>query len=80
MAETIIVDPTEVATGRTQFDITPWVASAGPDWGDGAITAYMAQAPSGGTCRSTTASRTGPSRSRCRSATSAAPPSRPLGT
>ena len=47
MAETIIVDPTEVATGRTQFDITPWVASAGPDWGDGAITAYMAQAQRG---------------------------------
>ena len=47
MAETIILDPTESVSGRTQFDITPWVKSDGVDWGDGAITAYMAQAQRG---------------------------------
>lgn len=42
MTETIVLDPTAVATGRTQLDITGWVAAAGVDWGDAAIQAYMA--------------------------------------
>lgn len=47
MAERIHLDPTEVAIGRQQFDITPWISVEGVDWGDGAITAYMAEAQRG---------------------------------
>lgn len=42
MSERIVLDPAEVATSRTEFDITPWVAPAGPDWGDGDVEAYRA--------------------------------------
>lgn len=42
MAETIVLDPTEVAVSRTQVDITPWVKGDGIDWGDAEIAAYMA--------------------------------------
>lgn len=42
MAETIILDPTEVSTGRTQVDITGLVKAEGVDWGDAAIEAFMA--------------------------------------
>ena len=47
MAEQIVLDPSEVATSRTAFDITPWVKADGIDWGDAAITAYMAQSQRG---------------------------------
>lgn len=49
MAEFIVLDPTEVATGRTQLDITPWVSVQGIDWGDGEIQAYMADLDVGAT-------------------------------
>jgi hypothetical protein len=42
MAETLILDPNEVATGRVSFDITSYVGAAGPDWGDAAIEQYLA--------------------------------------
>lgn len=42
MTETIVLDPSAVATGRTQLDITGWVSAEGVDWGDAAIQAYMA--------------------------------------
>lgn len=42
MAEQISLDPAQVATGRNEYDITPWISAEGIDWGDGAITAYMA--------------------------------------
>jgi len=38
MAERVILDPSEVATGRTEFDITPWVREV--DWGDGDVEGY----------------------------------------
>lgn len=40
--ETITLDPTGIATGRTQLDITSYVAAAGPNWGDAEIQAYVA--------------------------------------
>jgi hypothetical protein len=43
MTETIVLDPTAVAVNRTQLDITSWVkAPEGIDWGDAAISAFMA--------------------------------------
>jgi hypothetical protein len=43
MAETIVLDPAAAIAGRAQLDITAWVdADPGVDWGDAAITAYMA--------------------------------------
>lgn len=42
MAETIVLDPSAVATSRTAVDITPWLTDEGVDWGDGAIEAYLA--------------------------------------
>ena len=42
MAETITLDPAAVAHGRIALEITPWIAAAGPDWGDAEISAYMA--------------------------------------
>jgi hypothetical protein len=42
MAETLILDPNEVATGRVSFDITSYVGEAGPDWGDAAIEQFLA--------------------------------------
>jgi hypothetical protein len=41
--ERITLDAAEVASGRTAFEITPWIDDEGPDWGDGAISAYMSQ-------------------------------------
>ncbi len=49
MAERIVLDPAEVATGRTEFDITPWVAPAGPDWDEGVVEAYRASGVYGDT-------------------------------
>ncbi len=48
MAETFILDPVEVATGRTEFEITPWVGIS-PDYGDSAIEAFMADQVRGAT-------------------------------
>lgn len=42
-AETVVLDPTEVATGRAALDITFWMTPDGPDWGTAEIAAYMAQ-------------------------------------
>jgi hypothetical protein len=42
-AETITLDPSEVSTGRTEFDITPWVDHEGIDWGDAQIAAFMSE-------------------------------------
>jgi len=42
VAERIYLDPSEVATGRTELDITPWIKADGVDYGDGEIAAYMA--------------------------------------
>ncbi len=42
MADTIILDPSEVAAGRTELNITAFVRAEGVDWGDGAIEAAMA--------------------------------------
>ena len=42
------MDPTAVATGRTQLDISNWVRWEGIDWGEQALsTAYMADATYG---------------------------------
>jgi hypothetical protein len=41
-AETLVLDPVEVSTGRTQLDISAYVKAEGVDWGDGAIEAFMA--------------------------------------
>lgn len=42
MGETIVLDPAEVATNRAELDITPWMTDKGVDWGDAAISAYLA--------------------------------------
>ena len=42
MAETIVLDSSEVATSRTALDITPWIRQEGIDWGQAEITAFMA--------------------------------------
>lgn len=42
MSERIVLDPSEVSTGRTELDITAWSKAEGIDWGDGEIAAYMA--------------------------------------
>lgn len=47
MAERVVWDPVEVATARTEVDVTPWIAAAGIDWGDAAIEQYLAQAERG---------------------------------
>jgi hypothetical protein len=47
MAETLILDPIEVALRRTAFDITPYVAQSGPDFGDAAIEQYLADVQMG---------------------------------
>lgn len=39
--DTIILDPSEVATGRVQLDISPYVKAEGVDYGDAAIEAFM---------------------------------------
>jgi hypothetical protein len=47
MAETFVIDPSEVAASRTQLDITPFVRADGVDWGDSQFEAYMAEAQVG---------------------------------
>jgi len=47
MAETLILDPVEVAVARTSFDITPYVAESGPDFGEAAIEQYLADVQEG---------------------------------
>jgi hypothetical protein len=42
MAETLVLDAVEVAQARTEFDITAYVAQAGPDWGEAAIEQFLA--------------------------------------
>lgn len=44
MAETIVLDPSAVAVGRTQLDITSFIGAAGEgiDWGDASLQSYMA--------------------------------------
>ena len=49
MTEVIKLDPSGIAVSRTELDITSYVAGAGPDWGDAAIEAYMANAQVGET-------------------------------
>jgi len=50
MAETVVLDPSAVATGRTQVDITNYIsAGEGVDWGDAAIEAYLAKGHIGST-------------------------------
>lgn len=41
--ERIVLDPAEVANGRVEFDLTPFVGPAGPDWGDAGVVNYMAE-------------------------------------
>lgn len=47
MAEQIILDPSEVASNRTELDITPWISADGVDWGDASIEAYYSDAVRG---------------------------------
>ena len=47
MAETIILDPSELTSSRSQLDITPWIGPDGIDWGDASVSAYMAEASRG---------------------------------
>jgi Concanavalin A-like lectin/glucanases superfamily len=47
MAETLILDPAPVAVGRTEWDITQYVAEGGPDWGDAAIEQFLADSENG---------------------------------
>ena len=42
MAETVILDPADVAISRTAFDITRYIGESGPDWGEAAIEQYLA--------------------------------------
>lgn len=42
MAETILLDPSAVATSRTQVDITPFISSDGVDWSDASIEQNLA--------------------------------------
>lgn len=42
MAETLVLDPAAVATGRTELDITKLVGGDGPDFEDSSIEAFMA--------------------------------------
>lgn len=44
MPERIVLDPSELASGRTELDITPWLAQDGIDWGDAEVSAYQAPA------------------------------------
>ncbi len=41
--ERITLDPSEVSTGRTSFDITQWIDHSGIDWGDAQISAFMSE-------------------------------------
>lgn len=43
MSEKITLDPSQVATSRTELDITDWIAAEGADWGDAEISAFLAE-------------------------------------
>lgn len=43
MSETILLDPSAEIDNRTEFDITPFLAAAGPEWGEADATQYLAQ-------------------------------------
>ena len=45
--ETVTLDPVEVSINRTEFDITHFIAQAGPDFGDAAIEQYLADVQQG---------------------------------
>ena len=47
MAERLILDPTETTVDRVEWDITQFVAEAGPDWGDATIEQSMADTEHG---------------------------------
>lgn len=47
--ERIVLDPSEVATNRTELDITDWVRMDGVDWGNAEIEAYRASGVYGDT-------------------------------
>lgn len=47
MAETIVLDPSELAEERTQFDISPWVRFDGVDWGAAEVEPYRAESDRG---------------------------------
>ena len=47
--ETVTLDPSEVAIGRTALDITPWIAQDGVNWGDAALVAYASEQAVGST-------------------------------
>lgn len=49
MAERITLDPSEVATDRTELDITSWINQEGIDWGDAEISAFMSEQQRGET-------------------------------
>lgn len=43
MSERVILDPAEGGSGLYELDISDWIrAEPGPDWGDAAVAAYMA--------------------------------------
>lgn len=43
MAESLVLDPSQVATNRTELDLTPWLAADGVDYGDSEIQAFTAE-------------------------------------
>jgi hypothetical protein len=43
----IVLDPSELSTGRAELDISNFIKADGVDWGDAAIEAYMAEASVG---------------------------------
>lgn len=50
MTELVVLDPSEVATGRTELDITSWIRSpAGVDYGDAAIEQFLSDSFIGST-------------------------------
>lgn len=49
MSETITVDPVEEAQGRVEFDLTPFIAYQGPEWGQAITEPHRAQGAIGET-------------------------------
>lgn len=47
MSETIVLDPNEEVPDRFEFDITPYIGAAGPDFGEAAVEAFFADADLG---------------------------------
>lgn len=47
MSETIVLDPNEEVPDRFEFDITPYIGGAGPDFGEAAVEAFFADADLG---------------------------------